>query len=141
MHLFRFATACLLACHLFAASAQSLPADSRSVIDMQHTSWTAKDGAPTGITAIAQTADGWLWIGSAVGLFRFDGVRFERMTGAQAPLSSSIHDLGLLPDGRLWITYKFGGASLMSASGMQHFRVGEHAMPEIGRASCRERVF
>ena len=135
MHLFRFAAACALACHLLAAGAQPLPVESRPVIDMQHTSWTAKDGAPTGITAIAQTTDGWLWIGSAVGLFRFDGVRFERMTGAQAPLSSSIQDLGLLPDGRLWLTYKFGGASLMTAAGMQHFRVGEHGMPG-GAATC-----
>lgn len=135
MHLFRFAAACALACHVLAASAQSLPVASRPVIDMQHASWTAKDGAPTGITAIAQTADGWLWIASSVGLFRFDGVRFERMTGAQAPLSSSIHSMGLLPDGRLWLTYKFGGASLMSAAGMQHFRVGEQAMPG-GTSSC-----
>lgn len=128
MRLFSFA-ACLLACHLLFAATLARAGDSLPVIDLQHTSWTAREGAPTGVTAIAQTADGWLWIGSSVGLFRFDGVRFERMAGAQAPLSSSIHGLGLLPDGRLWITYKFGGASLMSSGGMRHFRVGEHGMP------------
>ncbi|OBV38566.1 sensor histidine kinase [Janthinobacterium psychrotolerans] len=127
--------ACLLACHVFFCASLVRAADSRPIIDMQHASWTAKDGAPTGITAITQTADGWLWIGSAMGLFRFDGVRFERMSGAQAPLSSSIQSLGLLPDGRLWITYKFGGASLLSAAGMRHFRVGEHGMPG-GTAAC-----
>lgn len=135
MRLFSFAAACVLASHLLLAGARAQGADSTPVIDMQHTSWTAREGAPTGVTAIAQTADGWLWIGSSMGLFRFDGVRFERMAGVQAPLSSSIQNLGVLPDGRLWLTYKFGGASLMSAGAMRHFRVGEHGTPS-GTAHC-----
>lgn len=36
--------------------------------------WTFKDGAPDTITALAQTADGFLWVGAPTGLFRFDGV-------------------------------------------------------------------
>ncbi|WP_296951598.1 sensor histidine kinase [uncultured Massilia sp.] len=99
------------------------------VIAMQHASWTAGDGAPTGIYGIRQTPDGWLWIGSTAGLFRFDGVRFQRAEGALAPLSSNIQDLGLLADGTLWVSYKFGGISLMRDGAMRHFRPGEHAMP------------
>jgi hypothetical protein len=42
-----------------------------------HTSWRVQDGAFNGIpTAIVQTADGYLWIGTSSGLMRFDGVRF-----------------------------------------------------------------
>ena len=99
------------------------------VIAMQHTSWTAADGAPSGVSGIAQTPDGWLWIGGSSGLFRFDGVRFERAPAPLAPLSTNINKLGLLADGSLWITYKFGGASLMKGGAMRHFRVGERAMP------------
>ncbi|AVR96455.1 hypothetical protein C9I28_12665 [Pseudoduganella armeniaca] len=97
---------------------------------MQHTSWTASNGAPTGITAIAQTPDGWLWIGGAAGLFRFDGARFERARDiGLEPLSSSITNLGVLPDGTLWLVYKYGGASLLANGRMRHFRVGEHGTP------------
>jgi ligand-binding sensor domain-containing protein len=44
---------------------------------LDHAVWTTRDGAPAGITAFAQSADGLLWIGTTSGLYRFDGVRFE----------------------------------------------------------------
>jgi signal transduction histidine kinase/ligand-binding sensor domain-containing protein len=128
--------AAALAWHLATViAAPAEPAPAQPVIAMQHTSWTASDGAPTGITAIAQTPDGWLWIGGAAGLFRFDGARFERARDiGLEPLSSSITNLGVLPDGTLWIVYKYGGASLVANGRMRHFRVGEHGTP-AGSAS------
>ncbi len=40
-----------------------------------HTAWTARDGVSGGaIFAMAQTPDGYLWLGSEFGLFRFDGL-------------------------------------------------------------------
>src|SRR5258708_27498462 len=45
---------------------------------LHHTGWGVSDGVPPNITDLAQTADGYLWIGTAGGLYRFDGVRFER---------------------------------------------------------------
>src|ERR1700704_759852 len=42
-------------------------------------SWTDGDGRPLGnVYAIAQATDGYLWIGSDSGLFRFDGARFTQ---------------------------------------------------------------
>ena len=41
-----------------------------------HTSWTRRDGAPGDITSLAQTKDGYLWVGSSLSLYRFDGLRF-----------------------------------------------------------------
>ena len=105
------------------------------VIAMEHAGWTAANGAPSGVNAITQTPDGWLWLGGPSGLFRFDGVRFERAPAALAPLSANIGNLGLLPDGSLWITYKFGGASLMKGLQMRHFRVDEGGMPG-GTSAC-----
>src|SRR5271167_4580931 len=49
----------------------------RSIAQSYYTFWSEKDGAPGEITALAQTQDGYLWIGSERGLFRFDGVKFE----------------------------------------------------------------
>ena len=41
-----------------------------------HTAWTIRDGFVQGrIAPIAQTPDGYLWLGTELGLVRFDGVR------------------------------------------------------------------
>ena len=41
-----------------------------------HTSWKASEGFAKGqIHSIAQTPDGYLWLGTDFGLLRFDGVR------------------------------------------------------------------
>jgi ligand-binding sensor domain-containing protein len=44
---------------------------------LYHTSWNAKDGFNGSITALAQTQNGFLWIGTSDGLIRFDGLSFE----------------------------------------------------------------
>src|SRR6202047_3743458 len=41
-----------------------------------HTVWRVQDGSISPPTNIAQTTDGFLWITTAQGLMRFDGVRF-----------------------------------------------------------------
>src|SRR5262249_39226325 len=54
--------------------------------------------------AITQTADGYLWIGTQNGLFRFDGVRFMPWVPANGKLASSgIFSLLGGTDGSLWI--------------------------------------
>jgi hypothetical protein len=50
----------------------------RTIAQFAHTVWGPKDGAPSAITALAQTPDGYLWVGGPDGLYRFDGVVFER---------------------------------------------------------------
>ncbi len=52
----------------------------RRLDELYHTSWTVKDGAPSEIFAIAQTTDGYLWLGSTTGLVRFDGIHFENLS-------------------------------------------------------------
>ena len=58
--------------------AHALSPDLR-IQQLYHTAWTAAEGAPTGVEFLAQTSDGYLWLAAAAGLFRFDGVRFERI--------------------------------------------------------------
>jgi signal transduction histidine kinase/ligand-binding sensor domain-containing protein len=70
-----------------------------------HTSWRLQDGVFNGIpTAIVQTADGYLWIGTTSGLVRFDGVRFVPWTPPEgsSPIKA-IYSLGASRDGSLWI--------------------------------------
>ena len=79
-----------------------------------HTEWTAGAGLTTGkINAIAQTPDGYLWLGTDFGLFRFDGVRavqWRPPAGQQLP-SNSVSSLYTSRDGTLWIGTLKGPAS------------------------------
>src|SRR4051794_10031402 len=48
--------------------------------------WTTGDGLPdSSVTAIAQTPDGYLWVGTYNGLVRFDGMRFVTFDPATTP--------------------------------------------------------
>jgi len=55
-----------------------------------HTAWRIQDGVFSGTpNAITQTTDGYLWIGTQNGLFRFDGVRFTPWVPVDGKLASS----------------------------------------------------
>ncbi len=79
-----------------------------------HNAWTVREGFFKGIiTSIAQTPDGYLWLGTEFGLVRFDGVRsvpWEPPTAQQLP-GSYIGSLLAARDGRLWIGTDKGLAS------------------------------
>ncbi|MBC7841701.1 MAG: hypothetical protein H7099_05290 [Gemmatimonadaceae bacterium] len=87
-----------------------------TLAQLSHRAWTARDGAPGGTGALAQTKDGFLWLGGATGLFRFDGVNFERY---EPPAGSTMPSIGIavltaLPDGALGVGYALGGVSVIS---------------------------
>ncbi len=70
-----------------------------------HTSWTARDGYSLGLVfAMAQTPDGYLWLGGEFGLFRFDGLRFiPWQPPAGQALPSKPYSMLVDRDGTLWI--------------------------------------
>src|SRR5271157_1591473 len=78
-----------------------------------HTSWKVRDGFTTGsVSSVAQTPDGYLWVGTEFGLFRFDGVRATpwQPAGGQLP-GDNIETLLAAHDGALWIGTYTGLAS------------------------------
>jgi signal transduction histidine kinase/ligand-binding sensor domain-containing protein len=86
-------------------------------------SWSVQQGAPDSIQTIAQTADGILWLGTAGGLFRFDGTRFERfraLSGDQL-LSTHVFSLFAPPSGGLWVGYQFGGFSFLKNGQVKNY--------------------
>jgi ligand-binding sensor domain-containing protein/signal transduction histidine kinase len=79
----------LLRCAIAGVAALSFvvsasPVDpNRTVSQYLHNSWGTEKGWPGGsITAIAQTSDGYLWIGTDKGLVRFDGLNFHQFERA-----------------------------------------------------------
>lgn len=51
--------------------------------------WTVQSGLPLNtITALIQTEDGHIWVGTRAGLSRFDGVRFQTFTKQNSPLTN-----------------------------------------------------
>ncbi len=70
-----------------------------------HRSWSRAEGLPeTHVTALRQTHDGFLWIGTRRGLARFDGREFKLFTRTEFPQldPDEIRDLVEDRDGRLW---------------------------------------
>ncbi|MCQ4163824.1 sensor histidine kinase [Tahibacter harae] len=84
------------------------------VDELLHTGWTVQDGAPADITALAQTGDGFLWLGTPTGLYRFDGIQFERVAAPAGSEFPSQAVSALWASGNaLWIGFRYGGASLL----------------------------
>jgi ligand-binding sensor domain-containing protein len=78
----------------------------------QHNVWTNDNGLPMNtVMAIAQTPDGYLWLGTEAGLTRFDGVKFDVFSAENVPAFSSNLIISLLVDykGTLWIVTQLGG--------------------------------
>ena len=85
-----------------------------SVSQYAHTTWRVRDGFFKGaVWAIAQTPDGYIWLGTEFGLLRFDGVRAVpwQPPGNQSLPSTDILSLLVTRDGTLWIGTAKGLAS------------------------------
>jgi PAS domain S-box-containing protein len=111
----------LLSCLIFFFFPHTLRAldTSRQISQYGHTAWRIEDGVFAGTpNAIAQTTDGYLWIGTQAGLTRFDGVRFVSWRppeGKELP-ASRINSLLGARDGSLWIG---------TTNGLARWREGE----------------
>ena len=94
--------------------------------NLYHTGWTSRDGAPSNIEGFAQAPDGYLWIASQHGLYRFDGVSFERFqpTNGSVLLNDHLVSVTALPDGALWLSYAEYGASLIRGNSVTNYESG-----------------
>ena len=94
----------------------SRPSYGQPLTQYAHTAWRFQEGVfDASPTAIAQTTDGFVWIGTLNGLIRFDGVHFESWNDRLHELRAS-YAISLLgsSDGSLWIGT---GVGLLKVSG------------------------
>ncbi|WP_404424720.1 two-component regulator propeller domain-containing protein [Nibricoccus sp. IMCC34717] len=78
--------------------------------------WQEVKGLHTNsVAAILQTRDGFLWIGSYEGLFRYDGYEFKQFDASRVPIwhDSTVTCLTESTDGTLWIGHSRGGISTL----------------------------
>lgn len=104
--------------------------------------WQTRDGLPQEtVQAVAQTPDGFLWIGTTGGLLRFDGshfVTYERGNPG-AFRESSVFSLMTARDGTLWIGTEGGGLVRMDAQGFRRFGASDGLTDEFVRTELEDR--
>ena len=91
-----------------------------------------ENGLPqNSVHALAQTADGFLWLGTEAGLVRFDGIGFTSFDHSSTPglPSGDIRNLLETPDGTLWVGTAEGLARRKDGS---FARFGAHEGPPEG---------
>ena len=115
----------VLACLLMAWCPSTLALNPElDVSQYSHTSWKVRDGFTNSlISSIAQTPDGYLWLGTEFGLYRFDGVRnvlWQPPAHQQLP-SNWIFSLHVSRDGTLWIGTAKGLVSLKNGE-LTHYQ-------------------
>lgn len=84
----------------------------RPLHEMRMDVWTVDRGLPHNtVLSLAQTSDGYLWIGTWEGLVRFDGARFAPLPSSADPIlrGSGVLSLAAAADGSLWIGTHGGG--------------------------------
>ncbi|HUR35611.1 MAG TPA: two-component regulator propeller domain-containing protein [Vicinamibacterales bacterium] len=109
--------------------------DLRNVLtDYTFTSWSRKDGLIGPVWAIAQDANGFLWLGTDAALLRFDGVRFvswEGLGGQPLP-RLPIRALHVSPAGTLWVGFAgAGGLARIDNRSVTNY-VGSEGLESMG---------
>jgi signal transduction histidine kinase/ligand-binding sensor domain-containing protein len=82
-------------------------------MNFHHTAWTSDDGIGA-VFDIQQAFDGFLWLTTSEGVFRFDGVRFqsvEEATNGVVP-RGEVSSFYLAPTGGVWLTTRNQGLLL-----------------------------
>ncbi len=107
----------------------------RDILQYNCRTWSRQSGLPVnGINAIAQTRDGYLWLGTSMGLVRFDGIEFRLLDLARVRevRNSTVISLASARAGGLWVgldnsafgfcdgqTFSFRGKESWGGAGMK----------------------
>src|SRR5580658_7508431 len=108
-----------------------------------HTQWSQSEGfALGGVQAIAQSADGYLWLGTAYGLYRFDGARVTRQAGFESRdfADSEIRGLSANRAGGLWVATRAGIVRIDQRSDPPDIVRSELASPVVSMLEDRDGV-
>lgn len=102
----RYRMALVAIAAVFLPPAASALSPQKAITQYIQTSWNSESGLPeNSVHSLAQTRNGYLWLGTEEGITRFDGVRFVTFTihNSRGLASDFIQVLAPDPDGSLWI--------------------------------------
>ncbi|MFO1511918.1 MAG: two-component regulator propeller domain-containing protein [Verrucomicrobiota bacterium] len=108
----------------FAADTEPVTA----VRDFAVRTWGRANGLPgDSVTAILQTRDGYLWVGTNTKLVRFDGVKFTEIQLPGTDANAPAHITALCEDatGKVWVGTQQDGVFCLDANGSQYYRKGQ----------------
>ena len=107
--------------------------------DWIHLDWDARRGAPNGISDILKGNDGFLWMASSDGVFRFDGTTFERIAMPPGTNASTLANrLIKLRNGDLWVSTPVGIAVIRN-SRFERLMTGPAPLPEYVQGFAQDR--
>jgi signal transduction histidine kinase/ligand-binding sensor domain-containing protein/ActR/RegA family two-component response regulator len=112
----------------------------KALTQFTHSGWLMEDGLPqNSVRAIAQTADGYLWLATQAGLVRFDGVRFTVFNTTNTPALTSSNVLALLAarDGSLWIG-GYGGLTRLKGGTFTTYATRDGLAHDVVYALCED---
>ena len=95
--------------------------------------WQTEDGLPdTIVDAVAQGPDGYLWVGTAAGLVRFDGVRFEKIPLQELPgiQNTGVRALHVDRQGAIWLGMDRAPMVCLESGGVRVFTEAQ-GLPNI----------
>jgi len=100
----------------------------RRLAHYTHESWTERSDAPAPVLDIAQGRDGFLWLATGEGLYRFDGIGFERIT----PEGNAARDdfptaVLVAKNGDVWTAFKASRRFAVYRKGVLRFLDGPRA--------------
>lgn len=124
----------LLAAGCCAANSVYALDPARTLSQYKHEQWSAEQGFPGGpVYALAQTPDGYLWIGAEQGLVQYDGLSFRLLQTSALPGLPAGPVLGLATDadGNLWIRLRKPSLVRYRAGKFENV-LGTLAQPEPG---------
>ncbi len=97
----------------FLCAVGPLHAQEQQIWQMNHASWSSKNGAPRDVNALGQGSDGVLWLASERGLLTFDGLEFKAASvpsDVSGELRKPLWQLLVAKDGSVWFAPRVGGA-------------------------------
>lgn len=101
--------------------------------------WQTADGLPSNtVTALLQTRDGWLWIGTTNGLARFDGVRFTTFDETSGLPGLNVTALFEDVEGVLWAGTADGGLVFFKGGRFHAVRIGPDAADNGVASICQD---
>jgi ligand-binding sensor domain-containing protein/signal transduction histidine kinase len=128
----------------FLALNNSSGRDFSQLSEYQTTSWRVEDGLPQStVTCIAQSSDGYLWLGTQNGLVRFDGVKFRVFDEINTSAIKNSRIVRLLSDkdGTLWVGAEHGGLVCLRKGQFTSYEVPSRGTThDYARVFCDDRA-